>query len=68
MTELVYDLTFTGTLSDTVPHVFDECTLSRSNGATVVRCAVTDQDALHGLIDRIYRLDVELVAIHKVTQ
>jgi hypothetical protein len=68
MVQLVYDLTFTGTASDTVTHPFDGCTLSRSNGATIVRCAVTDQTALHGLIDRIYGLDLELVAIHKITK
>jgi len=66
MTELVYDLTFTGTASDTATHAFDGCTLSRSNGATIVRCAITDQADLHTLIERIYRLDLELVAIHKV--
>jgi hypothetical protein len=68
MSELIYDLAFTGTASETVTPVFDGCTLSRSNGATMVRCAVTDQAALHGLIDRIYGLDLELVAIHKVTE
>jgi hypothetical protein len=68
MTELVYDLTFIGLASDTLAHEFDGCTLSRSNGATVVRCAIADQDALHEVIDRIYRFDRELIAIRKISE
>jgi hypothetical protein len=68
MTGLVYDLTFIGLASDTLTHEFDGCTLSHSNGTTTVRCAVTDQDALHTLIDRIYRFDRDLVAIRKVSE
>jgi hypothetical protein len=57
---------FIGLASDTLTHEFDGCTLSHNNGATTVRCAVADQDALHALIDRIYRYEGELIAIHKV--
>jgi hypothetical protein len=68
MPGLVYELTFTGLASDTLTHEFDGCTLSRSNGVTIVRCAVSDQDALHALIGRIYQFDRELIAIQKVAE
>ena len=68
MPGLVYDLMFIGLASDTLTHEFDGCTLSHSNGATTVRCAVPDQDALHTLIEQIYRFDRELIAIYKVSE
>jgi hypothetical protein len=68
VTELVCDLAFIGIASDTATHMLKGCTLSRSNGATILRCTVIDQAALHLLIDRIYGLDLELVAIHKVSE
>lgn len=68
MTELVYELTFIGLATDTLTHEFEGCTLAHDNGATILRCAIADQDALHTLIDRIYRHDRELIAIQKITE
>ena len=66
MARHTYELTFCGTASTTLVHVFEDCTVSSSNGLTVVRSTVADQPALHGLIDRIYGVGLELIRIQRV--
>jgi hypothetical protein len=66
MARHTYELTFSGTASQTLVHVFEDCTVSSSNGVTVVRSTVADQPALRGLIDRIYGVGLDLVAIQRV--
>jgi hypothetical protein len=66
MTDVVYELTFAGTASDTLTHVFDGYSLSSDGGVTVLRAALANQAALHGLLSRIQGLGLELLEIRRI--
>jgi hypothetical protein len=68
MAQLVYEFTFKGAASDTLAHAFEGGTVSSAGGVTVLRSAVVDQAALHGIIDRIYGLGLELLEIRRVAE
>lgn len=66
MTEVVYELTFKGTASDTLANAFYGYDLSSLGGVTVLRAALPDQAELHGLLGRIQGLGLELLEVRRV--
>jgi hypothetical protein len=48
-----------------VRSVFDDTEVSVVGDTTVLRCARTDQPALHGLLNRIRDLGLELLDVHR---
>jgi hypothetical protein len=59
-----YELVVRGELSDRFAVVFEGMRLERRDGATVLAGAVVDQAHLHGLIERVQDLGLELVSVN----
>lgn len=64
MQEVTYELRVRGTLSKLAVSVFEEMDLRYD---TLLTGVVQDQAALHGLLERIRDLGLELVQVHQVT-
>ena len=58
-------ITFRGEAGRAVSAAFDDLDVSTKEGLTVLRGAFPDQAALHGVIERIRALGLELVAVRK---
>jgi hypothetical protein len=63
---MTYEFVLRGELGDRFGLLFDGMSLERIAGHTVLRGAVVDQAHLHGLIERIQELGVELVSVNPV--
>ncbi|MGE3985656.1 MAG: hypothetical protein AB7G38_15920 [Dehalococcoidia bacterium] len=62
-----YEIRLEGHLDSRWSTWFDGLTIDRqSNGSTVIRGHVADQAALHGLLQRIRDLGVELVSVNRL--
>ena len=59
-----YELVVRGELGDRFAVLFDGMRLERRNGTTALTGAVVDQPRLHGLIERIQDLGLELVSVN----
>ncbi len=59
-----YELVLRGEVGDHFGLVFDGMHLERHQGNTVVRGDVRDQAQLHGLIERIQELGLELISVN----
>ena len=68
MTQLVYELSFKGTASDSLAGAFENCVVTTRNGITVVRSELADQSALHGLLDRVHALGLELLEVRLIAE
>ncbi len=68
MAKLVYELSFKGTASDTLAGAFENCAVTSRNGTTVVRSAVPDQAALHGLLARVHALGLEILELRLIAE
>jgi len=55
-----------GELSDRMQPAFEAMTLTREHGNTVLSGTVRDQAQLHGLIERIAELGLELVSVNPI--
>ena len=58
-----YEVTFVGEAGVTLQAEFDDCELTIGLGVTTLRAELPDQGALHGLMERISGLGLELVAV-----
>lgn len=67
MARLVYELSFKGAASEALAGAFDDCEVETDAGITRVR-TVADQAALHGLLDRIRALALELLEVRLVAE
>jgi hypothetical protein len=63
MQQVTYELRVRGTLSSLAVSVFEEMDL-RSD--TLLSGVIQDQAALHGLLERIRDLGLELIEVHQV--
>jgi hypothetical protein len=61
-----YEIRIKGRLSDSVLSAFEGLTASVEPVETVLHGPVKDQSALHGLMDRIQSLGLELVEIRRL--
>jgi hypothetical protein len=58
-----YRIVLRGELTDRFRSEFEPFSLERAEGQTVLVGDVVDQAQLHGLLDRIARLGIELVSV-----
>jgi hypothetical protein len=61
-----YDITFTGQAGTVLRAEFDDCEVSVGPATTTLRAELPDQSALHGLMQRISGLGLELVNVSVV--
>ena len=61
-----YEITFFGPAGTTLRAAFDDCEVSVGPSTTTLRADLPDQSALHGLLQRISGLGLELVDVHAV--
>ena len=62
-----YEITVRGRLSDTLAGAFADLTAIPSAAATVIRGDI-DQPALHGVLERIDALGLELLDVRRTTR
>jgi hypothetical protein len=61
-----YEITFIGQAGTVLRAEFDDCEISVRPGTTTLRADLPDQGALHGLLQRIAGLRLELIHVHVV--
>lgn len=66
MAALDYEITVTGLVPATVLAEFECVDVVVHPTVTVLRGPVIDQSALHGILDRLQGMDLELVAVQQV--
>jgi len=59
-------MTFVGQAGPVVQAEFDDCEVTVGRGTTTLRAELPDQGALHGLMQRIAGLGLELIDVHVV--
>jgi hypothetical protein len=64
MSDGTYVITVRGVAGPSVRAAFDDVAVSTVGDATVLRRAGTDQAALHGLLQRIQDLGLEVLDVH----
>ena len=62
-----YEIRVKGRLSDTVTDAFEDFTASVKPAETVMRGAVRDQSELHGVLDRLQSLGLELIEVRRLS-
>ena len=66
MRSRTYEITFVGQAGTALRGEFDDCEVSVGPGTTTLRAELPDQGALHGLMQRISGLGLELVDVRVV--
>ena len=61
-----YELVLRGEIGDRFGLLFEDMRLERRSGLTVLSGDVLDQSHLHGLMERIQELGLELVSVNPV--
>jgi hypothetical protein len=61
-----YELVLRGEIGDHFAVLFEGMRLTRTAGTTIVTGPVRDQAHLHGLIERIQELGLELVSVNPI--
>jgi hypothetical protein len=61
-----YEITFTGQAGPVLRAEFDDCEVSLGPDTTTLRAELPDQGALHGLMQRISSLGLELISLSVV--
>ena len=62
-----YEIRVRGRLSDTMSDAFEDFTASLKPAETVMRGEVRDQSELHGVLDRLQALGLELIEIRRIS-
>ena len=62
-----YRLVVRGELDDRFGHLFNGMQMERAEGTTVISGAVIDQAQLHGYIERIEELGLELLSVEQMS-
>ena len=63
MRSRTYEITFAGQAGTTLRAEFDDCDVSVGPGTTTLHAGLLDQGALHGLLQRISSLGLELIDV-----
>ncbi len=66
MRSQTYEITFTGEAGSALRAEFDDCEVSVGPDTTTLHRELPDQGALHGLIQRVADLGLELIGISVV--
>jgi hypothetical protein len=61
-----YEIVVRGEIGDHFAVLFDELQLERRRGTTVLTGPIRDQSQLHGVIERIQELGLELVSVNQL--
>jgi hypothetical protein len=67
VSDVGYEIRVKGRLSDTVTDAFEDFTTSVKPAETVMRGAVRDQSELHGVLDRLQSLGLELIEVRRLS-
>ena len=62
-----YEILVRGHLGDLLLHAFPELEPETCGGDTILRGALPDQAALHGVLVELEALGIELLALHRVS-
>lgn len=65
MTSLDYEIRVSGVVPATLLEEFEGVNVVVHPAITVLRGPIVDQSALHGLLNRLQGLDVELIDVHR---
>ncbi len=68
MTSVSYEIRIRGKVGDPVLESFGDLDASVKPAETVLRGEIPDQAALHGLLDRIQSLGLELIEVKQVSE
>jgi hypothetical protein len=68
MTIRTYEITFAGQAVPAVVDAFDDFEVTVDKTTTTVRAELVDQAALHGAIDRVRALGLELLEVRAVEE
>jgi hypothetical protein len=63
MQSRMFEITFVGQAGPVVRAEFDDCDVSVGPGTTTLHSGLLDQSALHGLLQRISGLGLELIDV-----
>ncbi len=63
-----YELVIRGEVGDRFALLFEGMRLRRHHGTTVITGVVRDQAQLHGLIERVQELGLELVSVNPLEE
>ena len=63
-----YELVIRGEVGDRFALLFEGMQLRRDHGTTVITGVVRDQAQLHGLIERVQELGLELVSVNPLDE
>ncbi len=66
MTSTTYEITFAGEAVPAIVGAFEDFDVTVDGGNTTVRAELTDQAALHGALDRVRSLGLELLQVTSV--
>ena len=66
MTDRTYEITFAGEAVPAIEGVFEDFDITVRAGTTTLRAQLPDQAALHGAIERLRALDLELLEVRTV--
>ena len=61
-----YEIRIKGSLSDSLSGAFEDFTASVKPAETVMRGELRDQSELHGVLDRIQSLGLELIEVRQI--
>ena len=61
-----YEIRIKGRLSDSLTHVFEEFTSTVRPAETVMRGELRDQSELHGVLETIQSLGLELIEVRRL--
>jgi len=61
-----YQIKIRGSLGENASSIFDGMDISFENGCTVIRGDVVDQSALHGILNQIRNLGMQLVSLERI--
>lgn len=67
MSAVGYEIHIKGLVGEQLLAAFEGMEASERSAETVLRGPVTDQAALHGLLDRIQALGLELIEVRRVS-
>jgi len=66
MTARTYEITFDGEAVPAIVDAFEEFDVIVCSGSTTLRGQLTDQAALHGALDRLRALGLELLQVRTI--
>ena len=64
--QTAYEIRIRGRLSDEVTHAFEDFTAAVKPAETVMRGDLRDQAELHGILERIRALGLELIEVRRI--